>query len=191
MGLMRLIGRALTPLRPGVDALTSHSLGRRVPATIAVTSPVFKESEAIPRLCTAEGDGRFPGIEWSGLPEGTRSLVLLVEDADIPFAVPVTHLIVHSIDPAMPGIATGAVAAFMAGPSEAGWACGRNFLGAAGWTPPAPPPGHGPHRYAFQVFALDAMPSFPHPPRRRRLMRRIRRHILAQGSLIGTYVNVH
>lgn len=187
---MRWVGQVLRPLRPGVDALTGHSLGRRVPATIKVTSPVFKESEAIPRLFTAEGDGRFPGIEWTGLPEGTRSVVVLVEDADIPFAVPVTHLIVHSIDPAVTGIETGAVKAFMAGPAPEGWACGRNFLGATGWTPPAPPPGHGTHRYAFQVFALDDQPMFRHPPRRGRLMRTIRPHILAQGSLVGTFVNI-
>ena len=191
MKLMRLVGLALSPLRPGVDALTGEKLGRRVPATIAVTSPVFKESDAIPRLFTAQGDGRFPGVAWSGLPEGTRSVVLLVEDADIPFAVPVTHLIVHSIDPEVTEIATGAVKAFMPGSSHEGWACGRNFLGAVGWTPPAPPPGHGPHRYAFQVFALDAAPSFRHPPHRGRLMRTIRPHILARGRLVGTYVNLH
>ena len=117
-------------------------------------------------------------------------MVLLVEDADIPFAVPVTHLIVHSIDPAVQGIATGGVPAFMAGPSDAGWACGATFW-APQMDPAAPPPGHGPHRYAFQVFALDTVPLFRHPPRRGRLMRRIRGHILAQGTLIGTYVNVH
>ncbi len=188
MSTFRFVGQALRPFRPGVDALTSAKLGRRVPSTIRVTSPVFKESEAIPRLFTAQGDGRFPGIEWSGLPAETRSVVLLVEDADIPFAVPVTHLIVHSIDPALQIIETGAVQAFMAGPAPAGWACGRNFLGAAGWTPPAPPPGHGPHRYAFQIFALDCEVRFRFPPRRGRLMRRIAKHIIAQGCLIGTYV---
>ena len=80
MKLMRLVGRALSPLRPGVDALTGEKLSRRIPTTIEVTSPVFKESDAIPRLFTAQGDGRFPGIAWSGLPDGTRSVVLLVED---------------------------------------------------------------------------------------------------------------
>lgn len=185
---MNWIGRLLRPLRPGVDALTSSRLGRTVPGGITVTSPVFKESESIPRLFTADGDGRFPGIEWTGLPAETQQVVLLVEDADIPFAIPVTHLIVHSIDPALPGIETGAVKPFMAGPAPAGWACGRNFLGAAGWTPPAPPPGHGEHRYAFQVFALKARVDFAVPPRRGRLMRRIRPHIIGQGRLIGTYV---
>lgn len=179
------IGQALGSLRPGVDSLTGSGLDVR--GGIAVTSPTFKESEALPRLCTADGEGRFPGIEWSGLPEGTRSVVLLVEDADIPWPVPVTHLIVHSIYPELPGLEPGAVGAFSPGASDAGWACGRNFLGAVGWTPPAPPPGHGMHRYAFQVFALDAQPRFRFPPHRGRLMRQIMPHLLGQGRLIGTY----
>ncbi|MDT7950561.1 MAG: YbhB/YbcL family Raf kinase inhibitor-like protein [Acetobacteraceae bacterium] len=184
---MEWFGRLLRPFRPGVDALTSNKLGRSIPSGIAVTSPVFKESEAIPSRYTVDGDGQFPGIAWEGLPAETKSVVLLVEDADIPLVVPVTHLIVHSIDPALPGLGTGAVPPFMPGPAPSGWSCGRNFLGAAGWTPPAPPPGHGEHRYAFQVFALDAPVTFRHPPRRGRLMRRIRPHIIARGSLVGTY----
>lgn len=185
---MKWFGQLLSPLRPGVDALTSSKLGRTAAVGIGVTSPVFKESEAIPQLFTIDGDGRFPGIAWSGLPGETKEVVLLVEDADIPFVVPVTHLIVHSIDPALTEIETGAVKPYMARASEAGWACGRNFLGAAGWTPPAPPPGHGPHRYAFQVFALNTRTQFRFAPRRGRLIRRIRRHIIGRGCLIGTYV---
>lgn len=183
-----LIGRLLRPLRPGVDALTGNKLPRTVPRSITVTSPVFKESEAIPRLFTVDGDARFPGIEWTGLPPETKQVILLVEDADIPFAVPVTHLIVYSIDPAVTEIGTGAVKAFMPEPAPEGWACGRNFLGATGWTPPAPPPGHGPHRYVFQIFALNVRVNFRFPPRRGRLMRRIRGHIIARGSLTGTYL---
>ena len=178
-------GQALGFIRPGMDALTGSGVDAR--RGIAVISPVFKESEAIRRLCTADGEGRFPGVEWSDLPEGTRSLVLLVEDADIPLPIPVTHLIVHSIDPALHGLEPGAIGAFRPGTSAAGWACGRNFLGAVGWTPPAPPPGHGLHRYAFQVFALDERPLFRFPPRRGRLMRRITPHIIGQGRLVGTY----
>ena len=188
MSGMRWIGAVLRPLRPGVDALTSSKLDGPVARTTKVTSPVFKESEPIPRMFTADGEGRFPGVEWADLPPQTESLVLLVEDADIPLLYPVTHLIVHSIPPSVSGIETGAVRRRMAGPSPQGWACGRNFLGAAGWTPPAPPPGHGPHRYAFQVFALDAAPHFRYPPSRRGLIRRIQPHIVAQGRLFGTYV---
>ena len=52
---------------------------------------------------------------------------------------------------------------------------------------PSPPPGHGPHRYAFQVFALGVRPVFAYPPGRSKLLSVIRPHLLAQGRLIGTY----
>lgn len=184
---MRWLGRALRPLRPGVDALTTARIGRRRPRSIAVTSPTFGEGDDIPRRYTADGRGWFPGVSWSELPAGTRSVALLVEDADIPFVRPVTHLIVHSIPPDLTGLEPGAVPSRANQGAQPGWSLGRNFLGALGWTPPAPPPGHGGHRYAFQVFALDIVPSFRHPPRRAGLMRAIRSHILAYGSLIGVY----
>ncbi len=187
MASMRWLGQMLRPLRPGVDALTSAKLSRKIPATLTVTSDAFTEGDDIPTDCTADGSGRFPGISWSGLPEGTKSVVLLVEDADIPFVKPVTHLILHSIPPDITTIESGAVPKSLRTPSPQGWSTGRNFLGAAGWTPPAPPPGHGAHRYAFQVFALDATPAFPVKPSRATLMRHIRTHIQSRGTLIGTY----
>ena len=190
MSVMRWIGALLRPIRPGVDALASSRLAQDVEASLTVTSPVFKEGDAIPRVFTADGEGRFPGVFWAGLPPQTQSVVLFVQDADIPFFRPVTHAIVHSIDPALGGLEPGSVPTRLRGRSAAGWACGRNFLGATGWTPPSPPPGHGGHRYAFQVFALSNRPAFPYPPGRAGLMRLIRPHMVAQGRLIGTYKRV-
>lgn len=190
MGAMHWLGEALGPLRPGVDALKSSGLEPAVRMSVTVTSEAFSEGDGLPRWATADGEGRFPGVSWDGLPRDTASVVLLVEDADIPFVRPVTHLIVHSIPPSLGGLEAGAIGARLRGPSAAGWACGRNFLGATGWTPPSPPPGHGPHRYAFQVFALGDRPVFPYPPGRAGLMRRIRPSMLAQGRLIGTYERV-
>lgn len=188
MGWMRSIGEALRPLRPGVDALTTSSFEAFLGNALKVTSPAFRDGDAMPRTFTADGDGRFPGLSWEGLPPQTQSVVVLVEDADIPFFRPVTHLIVHSIAPGLGGLDRGEVPRRLRGRSPRGWACGRNFLGRSGWTPPAPPPGHGPHRYAFQVFALNARPSFPYPPGRASLLRRIRPHLIAQGRIIGTYM---
>lgn len=190
MPLMRAIAEALRPLRPGVDALVSSRFEGFLGNALTVTSPSFRDGDAIPRAFTADGDGRFPGLAWTGLPPQTQSVVVLVEDADIPFFRPVTHLIVHSIPPGLGGLEPGEVPRRQQTRSPRGWGCGRNFLGRPGWTPPSPPPGHGTHRYAFQVFALNARPAFPYPPGRSSLLRRIRPHLIAQGRLIGTYRRV-
>jgi phosphatidylethanolamine-binding protein (PEBP) family uncharacterized protein len=57
----------------------------------------------------------------------------------------------------------------------------------ATWLPPDPPPGHGAHRYVFQVFALDIVPRFEARPGRTELLNKIRGHVIAKGMLIGTY----
>ncbi len=185
--VMRSIGEALRPVRPGVGALTSSRFEGFLGEGLRVSSPAFAEGGAIPARYTQDGIDLFPEIAWEGLPPQTQAVVLLVEDADIPFIRPVTHLIVHSIPPGLGGLGEGEVPLRQPGVAPRGWACGRNLLGRPGWTAPAPPRGHGPHRYAFQVFALNARPRFRYPPGRTELLRRIRPHIIAQGRLIGTY----
>ena len=103
MSMLRSIGEALRLVRPGVDALVTSRFEGFLGNALRVSSPSFRDGDAIPRTFTADGNGRFPGVSWSGLPPQTQSLVLLVEDADIPFFRPVTHLIVHSIAPGLGG----------------------------------------------------------------------------------------
>ena len=57
-------------------------------------------------------------------------------------------------DDLLPGALTRESAA-----REEGLLFGLDSLGAASWTPPDPPPGHGPHRYVFEVFAIDQRPE--------------------------------
>ena len=54
----------------------------------------------------------------------------------------------------------GAIPPTLTGPAPDGWCTGRNAIGRRGWMPIMPPPGHGPHRYAFQIFVLNAEPRF-------------------------------
>ena len=64
---------------------------------------------------------------------------------------------------------------------------GRNSYLQAAWLPPDPPPGHGVHRYAFQLFALTAGATFDGTPGRDAVLAAIKEHGLASGCLIGTY----
>jgi phosphatidylethanolamine-binding protein (PEBP) family uncharacterized protein len=78
-------------------------------------------------------------------------------------------------------------AAFPSGEHEGiGLHSGRNSYLQAGWIPPDPPPGHGVHRYAFQVFALGRAHEFSATPGRDEVFDALREHAIASGLLIGT-----
>lgn len=141
----------------------------------------------MPVRFTADGEGITPPLRWENVPAAAQSLVVLVEDADIPSARPLNHLIVHSIAPGKDRFEEGEIPFRLRGFAPGGWGCGRNAAARPGWLPPSPPPGHGPHRYAFQLFALGALPDYPYPPGRSLLLRTIRPHVLSQGRVIGTY----
>ena len=185
--VMRSIGQALRPLRPGPAMLASSKYSGFLGFGLPVSSDAFADGQPMPVRFTQDGANVSPPLRWEGLPPRTRSVVLLVEDADIPLPRPLVHLIVHSISPGKGGFAEGEIPLRQRGAAPDGWMCGRNALARPGWTAPSPPPGHGPHRYAFQVFALGDKLSFAYPPGRSMLLRTMRPHLLAQGRLIGTY----
>ena len=118
------------------------------------------------------------------MPSGAQSLVVIVEDADAPTPQPLVHAIVVDLAPEDGALAEAAL------PSKehegSGVRTGRNSMLQAAWLPPDPPPGHGVHRYAFQVFAL-AGGEFEGTPGRDAVLDAIREHGLASGCLIGTY----
>lgn len=139
----------------------------------------------MPTRFTAMGEGTAPPLRWENVPNGAQSVVLLVEDADVPSFRPLTHLIVHSIPPEKTEFAEGEIPFRLRGFTAEGWGCGRNAAARPGWLAPNPPPGHRPHRYAFQVFALRTLPQFPYPPGRSLLLRTIRPHLMSQGRVFG------
>ena len=147
--IMRSVGEALRPVRPGVAMLTSSKFSGFLGYALTVGSMAFDNGSPMPVRFTQDGAGLCPPLRWEGLPPQTQSAVLLVEDADIPLLRPMVHLIVHSIPPEKTEFAEGEIPLRQTGYAADGWACGRNALGRPGWTAPSPPPGHGPHRYAF------------------------------------------
>ena len=97
------LGRALSRLRPGINALLFA--GVNVPAVIEVTSPAFLQGGTIPPLYTADGAGMSPPLTWRGLPADAAALLLVVEDADSPTPRPLVHAIATSLPLAEAGLA--------------------------------------------------------------------------------------
>jgi Raf kinase inhibitor-like YbhB/YbcL family protein len=183
--LPEALGHALRGQRAGLENIAFQSIDLRAGmAQIAVTSLAFVDHAPIPARYTADGPGVSPPLQWSGVPSGAASLVVLVEDADAPTPHPLVHAIVVDLAPEDGALAEAAL------PSKdhegAGLRVGRNSYLQAAWLPPDPPPGHGVHRYAFQVFALAAG-GFDGTPGRDAVLDALREHALASGCLIGTY----
>jgi Raf kinase inhibitor-like YbhB/YbcL family protein len=145
-------------------------------ADFVLQSSAFDRGGPIPRRHSCEGEDLSPPLSWSGAPEGTRSLALVVDDPDAP-AGTFTHWLAWALDPGATGLDEGEAA-----PVE-----GRNDFGTSGYRGPCPPSGHGRHRYSFRLYALDSDPDLPSGAGKRELVRALEGHTLAAAELIGTY----
>lgn len=185
---IRPVTRRLRRMRAGVGMLAANRPALAgLPDTIRLTSPAFAPGQDLPVRHTRDGATLSPPLRWEGLPPGTASLLLLVEDPDAPLPRPFVHAIAYDLDPARGGLAEGALPERLRGHAPEGFAMGRNSYARVGWEAPAPPPGHGPHAYAFQLFALAAPPRFDWPPGRRFALSTARPLMLARGVLFGRY----
>ena len=172
----RVLGEALSGLKAGLDGTTYLSEFPGVAETIRVGSEAFADRAALSPRFTADGEGVSPPLSWDGLPTGTMSVAVIVEDAGSPTPRPLVHLLAWNLDPAasLPEGATGLT-------------FGKNSFMKTGWLPPDPPTGHGDHEYLFQVYALSQRLDLEEGSGREALVDAMRDKVLAKGGLIGTY----
>jgi len=180
--LSKTIGKAIEPIRAGVDKLASRRLAgdaasRATLRTLDVSSTAFDDGDTLPLAFTSDGASIPPPIAWDNVPDDARSLALVVEDPDAPYPRPFVHWLVYSLP-----VAVSSMAAAPAGARQ-----GKNSKLATGYTGAAPPPGHGVHRYHFQLFALDSILELPAGAGRTAVIDAMRGHVLAWGEIVATY----
>lgn len=129
-----------------------------------------------------------PPLAWSAVPPRAASLVILVEDADSPTPLPLVHGIEWGLAGADGQLPAGALPRSDQ-PLRADVFMGRNSLLTVGYLPPDPPSGHGVHRYAFEVFALDSALRFDTglAPGRGKVVKWLIKYAIAKGMLMGLY----
>ncbi len=152
---------------------------------LALTSPVFEHLSAIPARYTCEGDDLAPPLAWTGVPAGTKSLALIVDDPDAPDpAAPRTtwvHWVLYNLPPDTRGLPEGTTGRDLpAGAKE-----GVNDSKRTGYSGPCPPIGR--HRYFHKLFALDLVLADLGRPTKARVESAMAGHILDRAELIGTY----
>lgn len=145
---------------------------------LQISSPAFSWGAQIPVKHTADGEDVSPPLQFSGVPEGTRSLAVICHDPDAPRPDGFTHWVAYAIPPDTTAIPEGGGEQYPQG---------DNDFGKTGYGGPAPPPGHGTHHYYFWVYALDEEIGAAPALGRRELIDRMEGHIIEQNRLVGTY----
>lgn len=156
----------------------------QVPQTLKFTSSAFVNENSIPAAFTCAGlpaqagQKIHPPLSISGVPAGTKSLAIIIDDPDAP-AGTFTHWVVWNIDPATTEIPAGAV------PFQAEE--GTNSAGTVGYTPPCPSPAGGSaHRYFFTLYALDDKNTQNEKATKDVMVTAMNGHIIEQTNLIGS-----
>ncbi len=159
--------------------------------TITVSSPAFADGAMIPASYTCDGAGTSPPLEWSGVPQAARGLVLICDDPDAPMGT-FAHWVVVDLPSGSKGLKEGVAAdavlpaASIVPAGEFAARQGKNDFGKVGYGGPCPP--GGTHRYVFRIYALDAtIPWGDGSPGRSDVLKAIKGHILAAGQLMGRY----
>lgn len=153
--------------------------------TLSLKSSAFSNTEEIPRRFTCDGDDISPALSWSGLPENTKSLVLIVDDPDAPDParpkMTWVHWLLYNIPPEMSGLPEN----MTAGQLPDGVKEGLNDWKRAGYGGPCPPIGR--HRYFHKLYALDTVLPDLQKPNKDTLEKAMQGHIIDQTELMGTY----
>jgi len=151
-------------------------------SNLQLRSSAFEALGKIPSKHTGEGKDVSPPIQWSNVPDGTRSFALICHDPDAPLVSPSgTYGFVHWVLYNIPGSVTG----LSEGIEE--YTRGPNDGGTEGYMGPMPPNGHGIHHYFFWLFALDKELNLEAGLTLWHLLDRIEPHVIGMNRLIGIY----
>lgn len=174
----KTVGSALKSLHAGDEKLASARLANGILPTLQISSDWFEQGASLPPRCSVDGEGLAPPLRWSKPPLDAKSLVLICEDPDAPMPEPYVHWLVYAIPATLEMLDETTLPAVRQG---------ENSKLKTGFTPAAPPPGHGVHHYHFQLFALDTPISLDRGAGRSKLYEAMLGHVVDWGELIGTY----
>jgi Raf kinase inhibitor-like YbhB/YbcL family protein len=153
--------------------------------TLTLRSTAFTNGGEIPSKYTCEGEDIAPPLEWEGVPEKTRSLVLIIDDPDAPDPkaprMTWVHWVLYNIPPDTGGLPEGVTSVGLPPETEEG----LNDWKRTGYGGPCPPVGR--HRYFHKLYALDTILEGMDMPTKTQIETAMREHVIAQTELVGTY----
>ena len=144
-----------------------------------LTGGDFSDGGEIPRECGYKNGNEAPLLRASGIPEGTKSLALIMDDPDAMGAV--GKVWVHWVVWNIPFNSVGMIMVDTKKVSTSG----TTDFGEVGYGGPAPPDKR--HTYVFKLYALDAKLDLPDKSTKADLEKAMEGHIIEQAKLTGTY----
>ena len=147
----------------------------------AVSSSVLKENELIPTKYTRDGDNLSPPLNWSGIPNETKSLAIIMYDPDAPSGV-FYHWILYNIPKNINSIPEG----IQKSPITPYGYQSINSYNTLGYDGPSPPKGST-HRYIFLVLALDTELALGPNAHYSEVLSSIKGHVIAYAKLTCLY----
>jgi Raf kinase inhibitor-like YbhB/YbcL family protein len=146
---------------------------------LILESAAFKDGQEIPKKYGYKNGNASPPLTIQGVPDGAKSLALIMDDPDAMGAVGKlwVHWVVWNIDARTKEIAESSL------PQEA--IEGTTDFGQVGYGGPAPPDKR--HTYVFKLYALNAKLALQKGATKKQLEDAMQNHIIAQTSLCGTY----
>ncbi|MBS0604731.1 MAG: YbhB/YbcL family Raf kinase inhibitor-like protein [Verrucomicrobia bacterium] len=145
-----------------------------------LTSPAFSEGGKIPSKFTCEGENINPELQISGVPSGAKTLVLIMDDPDVPEFVRkermYDHWVVFNLYPTTTKILEN---------SQPLGVPGKNTRGTLDYVGPCPPDRE--HRYFFKLYALDIELSLSRGSTKAEVEAAMEKHIVSQTQLMGRY----
>jgi len=184
-GLVILIGMWMInrDFTKEADTIDMINVKESMTDTLTLSSGVFENGESIPARFTCDGESMSPPLAWSSVPEGTKSLALIMDDPDVPKQLKTDgvfdHWTLFNIPPETKEITTGGTAGVR----------GANGAGKNQYAGPCPPKEYEPseHRYFFRLYALDPELPLKEGATKSEVLAAMQGHILSQAELVGKY----
>jgi hypothetical protein len=150
-----------------------------------LTSQSFVDQGDIPKKYTCDSENISPALAWSDVPEGAKSLVLIVDDPDAPDPANPRMTWVHWVLYNIPVTAASLPEGVLKKALPEGTLEGLNDWKKTGYGGPCPPIGK--HRYFHKLYALDVvLPDLGHPIKAK-LEKAIEGHVLSKAETVGLY----
>ena len=145
------------------------------PMSMALTSPAFNDGDPIPEKFSCDGEDISPELDWFGIPEGTVTLVLIMDDPDAPMGTWV-HWVLFNLPMDLSGLRENMPGVGLDG---------SNSWNRTGYGGPCPP--SGTHHYYFKLYALDLALDLEAWADKAAILSAMTGHILGEAELMGTY----